>query len=237
MQAPGKPTLHPMLWVAAIAITLFSLVGIGALTGVIGKPTPKAEEAVATAPASVPGQAAPESASPSPALAEAEKAAQAAPAPSTGPARRTTSGAAASTERSASRSHTADEYPPATPVNLCATCGVVESVRTVAAKGEGTGVGAVAGGVLGGALGNQIGKGSGNTLATIAGAVAGGYAGHQVEKNMRSTTHYEITVRMEDGERRVLTRRDPPVWRQGDRVEVSPNGELTAARSGGRANF
>lgn len=235
MQAPGKPTLHPMLWVAAIAITLFSLVGIGALTGVIGKSTPKAEEAVATAPASVPGQAAPESASPSPALAEAEKAPQATSA-SPGPARRTMSSAATS-ERSASRSQTADDYPPATPVTLCATCGVVESVRSVAAKGEGTGVGAVAGGVLGGALGNQIGKGSGNTLATIAGAVAGGYAGHQVEKNMRSTTHYEIAVRMDDGQRRVLTRRDQPVWRQGDRVEVSPNGELTAARSGGRANF
>jgi outer membrane lipoprotein SlyB len=88
-------------------------------------------------------------------------------------------------------------------------------------------------------LGNQVGKGTGNAIATIAGAVAGGYAGHQVEKNVRTSTQYQIAIRMDDGSRRVLTRHEAPSWRQGDRVEVGPDGELSAAPpvSGGRSSF
>lgn len=87
----------------------------------------------------------------------------------------------------------------------CASCGVVESVQAVKQQGQGTGVGAVAGGVVGGLLGNQMGKGSGKTAMTVLGAVGGGYAGHTIEKNARSTTSYQMRVRMEDGSLRSFT--------------------------------
>ena len=47
----------------------------------------------------------------------------------------------------------------------CLDCGVVESIKIVELKGEGTGIGVVTGGVAGAAVGNQIGQGKGKTLA------------------------------------------------------------------------
>ena len=91
-----------------------------------------------------------------------------------------------------------------TPVALCASCGVVESVVAVKEKGEGSGVGAVAGGVLGGVVGHQVGGGNGKTAMTVLGAIGGGLAGHEVEKRVRSETRYDIQVRMEDGSSRTF---------------------------------
>ena len=92
---------------------------------------------------------------------------------------------------------------------VCATCGRVESVRAVEQAAPATGVGAVAGGVLGGVLGNQIGKGSGRAAATVLGAVGGGYVGHKVEQRARTTTVYQMRVRMDDGSVRNFTRAQP----------------------------
>ena len=95
---------------------------------------------------------------------------------------------------------------------VCATCGRVESVRTVQHAAPPTGVGAVAGGVLGGVLGNQIGHGGGRTAATVIGAVGGGYAGHTIEKRTRTETRYQVSVRMDDGRlRTVETQTAPPI--------------------------
>ena len=95
---------------------------------------------------------------------------------------------------------------------VCATCGRVESVRTVQHAAPPTGVGAVAGGVLGGVLGNQIGHGGGRTVATVIGAVGGGYAGHTIEKRTRTETRYQVSVRMDDGRlRTVETQTAPPI--------------------------
>ena len=58
----------------------------------------------------------------------------------------------------------------APPSASCTTCGVVQSIRYVEKKGEGSGAGLVAGGIVGGVLGHQIGSGRGNTAATIVGA-------------------------------------------------------------------
>ena len=91
-----------------------------------------------------------------------------------------------------------------TPAALCATCGTVEAVNSVQEKGEGTGMGAVAGGVLGGVVGHQVGGGNGKTAMTVIGALGGGLAGHEVEKRIRSETHYDVKVRMEDGSTRVF---------------------------------
>lgn len=102
--------------------------------------------------------------------------------------------------------------------NVCATCGVVESVTPVTKKGEGTGLGAVAGGVVGGLLGNQVGKGNGRKAMTVVGAVGGGLAGHEIEKRARSETVYSVKVRMDDGSLRTTTQHQAPAV--GQRVTL-----------------
>lgn len=108
----------------------------------------------------------------------------------------------------------------------CPGCGTVTDVKTVKKQGEGTGLGAVAGGVIGGVLGHQVGSGRGNTAATVVGAGAGAYAGHQVEKNQRSTTSYQVVVKLEDGKTRTFNFAKETSWRVGDRVKVV-DGKIT----------
>lgn len=105
-------------------------------------------------------------------------------------------------------------------VSSCSNCGVIESVREIRSRGEGSGVGMAVGGVAGGLLGNQIGSGSGRTIATIAGAAGGAYVGNEVEKNSKSSLSYRVTLRMEDGTYRTITQRSPPGHGVGDRVKV-----------------
>ena len=104
-------------------------------------------------------------------------------------------------------------------VASCATCGVVESVRALEIRGEGSGAGAVAGGVVGGVVGNQFGHGSGRTAMTVLGAAGGALAGHEVEKAARSRTVHRVTVRMDDGSYRTFSQSVPA--RIGDRVRVA----------------
>lgn len=112
----------------------------------------------------------------------------------------------------------------ARPTPACANCGVIHSVNRITKEGEGTGLGAVAGGVAGGLLGNQIGKGKGNTVATVAGVAGGAYAGHQVEKSMKKTHSYKITVRMQDGSNRVFHQNTDPGLTIGERVKIENGG-------------
>ena len=122
----------------------------------------------------------------------------------------------------AARAHPAPARSPA-PVAAaarCAECGVIQSVREVNAKGEGSGVGAVGGAVVGGLLGNQVGQGDGRKIATVVGAVGGALGGNEIEKRVKSTKSYEITVRFDDGSSRVITEANTPTWRAGDKVKV-----------------
>lgn len=107
----------------------------------------------------------------------------------------------------------------------CRDCATVQSVREVKQEGEGSGLGAIGGGVVGGLLGNQVGAGRGKTVGAVVGAVGGAYAGNEVEKNVRSSKHYEITVRLDDGNNRVFTDAQPPALQRGDRVRIN-NGQL-----------
>lgn len=100
----------------------------------------------------------------------------------------------------------------------CANCGVVESVREVQVKGQGTGLGAVAGAVAGGVLGHQVGGGDGKKAMTVLGAIGGGLAGNEVEKRVRAETKYEVSVRMDDRSLRTLTVAQAP--QPGARVAV-----------------
>jgi outer membrane lipoprotein SlyB len=102
----------------------------------------------------------------------------------------------------------------------CAECGVIESVRAIETRGEGSGVGAVGGAVVGGLLGNQVGGGHGKEAMTVVGAIGGAMAGNQIEKHVKSDTSYEVVVRMENGSSRVMHEANQPSWHNGDRVKV-----------------
>lgn len=102
----------------------------------------------------------------------------------------------------------------------CAGCGVIDAVRTVEVRSEGSGVGMVAGGITGGVLGNQFGGGSGRTIATVAGAAGGAYVGNEIEKGMKKRTVYRVSVRMDDGSIRTLTQSAPPGFGVGQKVRI-----------------
>lgn len=169
---------HPVIMAAAVSVITFSLLGIGAIAGVI--PSARSDSR----------QGSPELA----------------PAPS----------GSAAVERSA-------RVAPA-----CASCGVVDSIRTVTVNGNASGAGAVAGGVSGALLGNQIGGGRGRDAMTLLGGVGGAFAGHAIEKNVNQRTVYRITVRMDDGSFRTVSQSHAPGVAVGSKVRIS-NGSLVEA--------
>lgn len=119
--------------------------------------------------------------------------------------------------------HTEEAKPvPAAPAEkvVCSNCGVVLSVNEVEVKGKGSGLGAVAGGVAGGLLGNQVGQGTGRDVATVVGAFGGVIAGNEIEKNVKKTKVYDVTVKMENGTERVLRHNTNPNFTAGDKVRV-----------------
>jgi len=109
---------------------------------------------------------------------------------------------------------------PVAAVSTCAECGVIESVREIAEKGKGSGIGAVGGAVVGGLLGNQVGGGRGQDVMTVVGAVGGAVAGNEVEKRVKTTKRYEVTVRLNDGSSRVISEANLPSWHIGDKVKI-----------------
>ena len=109
---------------------------------------------------------------------------------------------------------------PAPALAACKDCGTVVDVKSVKQKGEGSGAGAVLGGVAGGVIGHQIGSGRGNDAATVVGAVGGAYAGHQIEKNQKSTTSYQVVVKLEDGVTRTFSYSQPTSYKVGDKVRI-----------------
>lgn len=222
---PSKSSLHPILWIAAIAVTLFSLIGIAALTGLL--PGSKSETAPSPVAAVEPPPPPPiPAAEPMPAPTPQPSAAAPAPEkkvvkPAPKPKTSTTY---SSTPKGADEKTATYSSQPAPPPP-CPDCAVISAITPVTEKGEGTGLGAIAGGILGGVIGNQIGGGSGRDVARIAGIAGGAYAGHQVEKSQRSHTVFDITVRYEDGSTQVVRETAEPIWQVGDKVRVQ-NGKL-----------
>jgi outer membrane lipoprotein SlyB len=202
---------HPIIVVAAIAVTVFSIVGVAAMTGLIpstfskSQPTQMAQEAVAPMPSATPPAV--EQRAETPAAKSQET--QAAPKkPHVAPPKKPQHMAANEPARSL-----------AVP-KICRECGVIESINTIEQPGQGSGVGAVAGGVLGGVLGHQVGQGRGKDLATIAGAVGGAFAGNQVEKSVKKKVEYDVLVRLEDNTAQTIHFPSDPGFRAGDRVKV-----------------
>ena len=187
--SPNNKYSHPMVWIAGIAVILFSIAGIAAIMGWIptsmGRPS---EDIEVTKPGKVSNNTAKPATSKTP------------------------------TQKTPAQPVVVASNVPARVI--CAECGVIESTREVAVKGEGSGLGAVGGAVVGGLLGNQVGSGRGNTAATAIGAVGGAVAGNEIEKRVKTNKAYEVTVRLDDGSSRVISQATAPAWRTGDHVKV-----------------
>jgi outer membrane lipoprotein SlyB len=206
--------MNPLVALAAISVTLFSLVGIAVMTGVMPNSLSKSSEtAVQSAVRKAPETGTTAKAEASPAQVRKD----------TSREKNAAKPAAQSTARTADASPAA----PSKAAPVCSNCGTVTGVEAIKQQGEGTGLGAVAGGVVGGLLGNQVGGGSGKKIATVAGAAGGAYAGHQVEKHLKSTTRYDVTVKMDDGSLRTFSYDAQPAFQPGSKVRIV-NGTLTA---------
>ena len=104
----------------------------------------------------------------------------------------------------------------------CPNCGVVESIDTVKVQGQTNGTGAVAGGLGGAVIGNRIAGRNNQTLGGIVGAVGGGLIGNAIEKHERTSTAYDVHVRMEDGTLRTVRQAAQPAI--GSKVLVEADG-------------
>jgi len=104
--------------------------------------------------------------------------------------------------------------------------GTVVSVRNVTIQHDkSSGAGMIAGGALGGVAGSTIGGGTGNVLATVGGVILGGLAGNAVENQVGKTKGLEITVRLDNGETRVVAQAADVPISSGQRVRlISGNG-------------
>ena len=217
--------LNPLVATAAVAVIIFSVVGVGVMTGVF--PSSKSSNdaltpaGAKTAPApEVNTASAPEvKAVPAPVHKPAapvahKRTAEAEPKQPPAPLAPPTQVAVNEPPPAAA------PVPPPPVARICTECGVIDTINTVDKKGSGSGLGAVGGAVVGGLLGNQIGSGRGNTAATVIGAVGGALGGNEVEKRVKSTKEYHITVRMDDGNFRSFTFDSAPAYVVGDKVKV-----------------
>jgi len=234
--------IHPLVATAAVAVTLVSLVGVAAITGVFpssNSTTAQVSTLAAPAPMMAPAmapQALPQAKqqlayqqTQSPAYVAIPDPEPVRPRVREQPPKVVKQPAPrpVSDDGYSSQPYQQQEYRTAKAPAVCNSCGRVESVVAVNQPAQGSGLGIAAGAVLGGVLGNQVGGGNGRTLATVAGAVAGGYGGNEVEKRTRSTTTYQVRVRMEDGDMRTFPQNGPDGFGVGDRVRVV-NGALTS---------
>lgn len=99
--------------------------------------------------------------------------------------------------------------------------GTVTGLRPVVIqKDRSSGVGMIAGGALGGVAGSAVGGGTGRDLAIVGGAILGALAGEKVEEQAGKTQGIEITVRLDNGETRVIAQEDDQKLAVGSRVQV-----------------
>ena len=109
---------------------------------------------------------------------------------------------------------------------------VVESVREVTIQRDSKGIGTVGGAVIGGLAGSSVGGGRGQDIATVVGAIGGLVAGQAIENQANQRKGYEITLKYDSGETRVIVQEADVEIRAGDRVRVvtGVNGALRVTR-------
>jgi hypothetical protein len=113
----------------------------------------------------------------------------------------------------------------------CAQCGRVDSIRQTKVKESWTPLGAGVGAGVGGApvTGSpssgtstfQIGKGGSNQGLVVLGAAGG--AAYKQTPGAYDRSRWEVTVRLDNGQLRVVSLGFEPYVREGDRVRVSGN--------------
>ena len=194
---------HPMMIIAAVAVALFCAVGIAAMMGWL--------------PSSVGGNTSAQAEEKKPE--QEQEAAQ--------DAERAAADRKQADKEQADRR--AEEKRAQAAIEACANCGVVQSIREINTRAEGSGVGAAGGAVVGGLLGNQVGGGHGRQLAPIAGAIGGAVAGNQIEGNVNANRSYDVAVQMDNGSTRTVRQSAAPRWGVGDQVRIV-DGELRASR-------
>ncbi|AIY40583.1 Outer membrane lipoprotein [Collimonas arenae] len=216
--------IHPLVAAAAVAVTLASLVGVAAMTGLF----PSSQSTPAPVAAMSPDYNSQQQPSGQAMNNGAPQAGQNGYYAQQQPTQAQQSQQAPRPEYAqAPRSEYAQaprQPAPAPQPAICHSCGRVESIQAIQHAAPPSGLGIAAGAVLGGVLGHQVGHGNGNTLATVAGAVGGGFAGNEVEKRTRTNTTYQVMVRMEDGKLRSFPQSGQG-WQVGDPVRVV-NGHL-----------
>lgn len=236
METNTKKGIHPLMALAAVSVTVFSLVGIAAITGLI--PTGRSQTAqVPTTqvkptdePAKLAEKAEPVAANPAPAVVH-KPAAHRIAAKRARPVERVVRPAEEPVRVAGTGTPMNVVQTPPPPPNqppprfeppkpICNDCGVIESVREVEIKNEAIGSGTAIGGIAGAILGNQAGRGHGRDAMTVLGAIGGAVAGHEIEKNRNKTKRYEIAIGLEDGSTRLITQDNPPIWRTGDRIRL-----------------
>ncbi|HEX2566631.1 MAG TPA: glycine zipper 2TM domain-containing protein [Burkholderiales bacterium] len=243
MEATNKARLHPLLTAAAISVTVFSAVGVGAITGLL--PTSHSTTKEAAPLAVAPGLAEAPVAQSAPQAPAAEPAMPAAPAatPAPKPVKKHVAHKAAPKPLASAE----PAYAPAAPEVLAAnvpppppapveaqrpaidpSLGIVQSVKEVTHEPKSNGVGPIVGGIAGAVLGNQVGHGMGKNIATVLGAAGGAYAGKEIEQKQRATKSWEITVRLDDGSYKTIESSTAPFWHGGERVRLV-NGALQPA--------
>ena len=242
------PRLHPLLGAAAFSVIALSATGIAAFTGVLPSFQKTAPAALVSTSAPVAADVAAPVAAPAvaqnvapPQAAEpAKRVVKPAPArvvrtvyepnastgyssSTSGPVSHPTAVSSSGSDPWIVTSQPQVVQAPAPVAQVCTDCGVIESIHEVKKAGDAKGIGAVAGGVGGAVIGKQFGNGRGSTALAVLGAVGGAVAGHMVEKQVRSTKAYEVTVRMQDGSTRTVSQDSQPGWRPGEKVRVDGN--------------
>ena len=210
--------LHPLLTVAAISLTVFSAVGVAAITGLIPHSKGSAKDAAAVAALEAPAaQTAPAPviySEPAPAPKPVKKAVVRKSTPMVPAKPVETVAYNEFPQTPVVQAPQAVEAPK--PVIKPGLHGVVESVREVEVKGDAKGVGAVGGGVAGAVLGHNI--GNNNKIVTVLGAAGGALLGNQIEKKVRTEKVWEMSVRYDDGTTQSFQSKEQPFWHQGARV-------------------
>ena len=201
--------LHPLLTAAAVSVTVFSAVGVAAITGLMPNSKGQAKDETPVAAVAAPAaQAAPvPPAAPAPKPAKKHVVRHAAPKPAE---------TVAYNEAPVTVAQAPQTVEAPKPAQKPGAYGVVESVKEIEVKGDAKGIGAVGGAVAGAVLGHNI--GNHNKVVTVLGAAGGGLLGNQIEKKVRTEKAWEMTVRYDDGTTQSFQSKEAPSWHQGDRV-------------------
>lgn len=115
--------------------------------------------------------------------------------------------------------------------------GTVTNVRSIVIQQDRTsGAGMVAGGALGGVAGSAVGGGVGRDLAIVGGAILGALVGNKAEESVGKSDGLEVTVRLDNGETRVIAQEADQPLSIGERVQVISGTGVTrvAPMSGAR---